>query len=48
MMLYSIIFCKNFKNVNIFIGEVDSWVQVVVFEDNVKEFGFIYFGMNDK
>lgn len=39
---------KNFKNVATFIGEPDSRAQVVALEDNVKEFGLTYFGMDDK
>ncbi|WVQ72395.1 3-isopropylmalate dehydratase, large subunit [Cryptococcus sp. DSM 104548] len=39
---------KNFKNVNSFINEADSRAQVAALEDNVKEFGLTYFGMNDK
>ncbi|WVN88273.1 3-isopropylmalate dehydratase, large subunit [Cryptococcus depauperatus CBS 7841] len=39
---------KNFKNVNTFINEPDSRAQVAALEDNVKEFGLIYFGMDDK
>lgn len=39
---------KHFKNVSTFIGEPDSRAQVSALEDNVKEFGLTYFGMNDK
>ncbi|KAK8864360.1 3-isopropylmalate dehydratase, large subunit [Kwoniella newhampshirensis] len=39
---------KNFKSVSTFIGETDSRAQVVALEDNVKEFGLTYFGMDDK
>ncbi|KAL7421810.1 3-isopropylmalate dehydratase [Cryptotrichosporon argae] len=39
---------KTFQNVSSFIGEADSRAQVVALEDNVKEFGLTYFGMDDK
>jgi 3-isopropylmalate dehydratase len=39
---------KNFKNIATFIGEPDSRAQVGALEDNVKEFGLTYFGMDDK
>ncbi|KAL2217888.1 putative 3-isopropylmalate dehydratase [Thermoascus aurantiacus ATCC 26904] len=39
---------KNFKNVQEFIQETDSRVQVMTLEENVKEFGLTYFGMSDK
>jgi len=37
-----------FESVATFIKEVDSQVQVIALEDNVKEFGVAYFGMEDK
>jgi hypothetical protein len=39
---------KNFKNVTSFIAEPDSRAQVYALEENVKEFGLTYFGMDDK
>ena len=39
---------KNFKNVAQFVEEADSRTQCVTLEDNVKEFGLVYFGMGDK
>lgn len=39
---------KNFKNIHSFINEPDSRAQVGALEDNVKEFGLTYFGMDDK
>mmetsp|Transcript_67405 Transcript_67405/g.140465 ORF Transcript_67405/g.140465 Transcript_67405/m.140465 type:complete len:797 (-) Transcript_67405:343-2733(-) len=37
-----------FESVETFIKEVDSQTQVLALEDNVKEFGVAYFGMDDK
>lgn len=39
---------KNFKSISTFIGEPDSRAQCAALEDNVKEFGLTYFGMDDK
>ncbi|RAH46873.1 3-isopropylmalate dehydratase LEU1 [Aspergillus brunneoviolaceus CBS 621.78] len=39
---------KNFKNVEEFIQENDSRLQVTTLEENVKKFGLTYFGMGDK
>ncbi|KAJ9201403.1 hypothetical protein DTO164E3_3710 [Paecilomyces variotii] len=39
---------KNFKNVNEFIEENDSRLQVSTLEENVKDFNLTYFGMDDK
>jgi hypothetical protein len=39
---------KNFKNIATFINEPDSRAQVGALEDNVKEFGLTYFGMDDR
>ncbi|KAJ2995584.1 3-isopropylmalate dehydratase [Globomyces sp. JEL0801] len=39
---------KSFKNVSSFINQPDSRIQVETLEDNVKEFGLTYFGMDDK
>jgi 3-isopropylmalate dehydratase len=38
---------KNFKNVEGFIEEADSRLQCMTLEDNVKDFGLTYFGMDD-
>ncbi|CAK9436500.1 uncharacterized protein LODBEIA_P10580 [Lodderomyces beijingensis] len=38
---------KNFKNVDSFIEQEDSRLQVKTLERNVKEFGIPYFGMRD-
>lgn len=38
---------KNFKNVDTFIEQDDSRLQVMTLEDNVKDFGLKYFGMSD-
>ena len=37
-----------FESVETFIKEVDSQTQVLALEDNVKEFGVAYFGMQDQ
>mmetsp|Transcript_38407 Transcript_38407/g.94426 ORF Transcript_38407/g.94426 Transcript_38407/m.94426 type:complete len:793 (-) Transcript_38407:107-2485(-) len=37
-----------FESVETFIKELDSRTQVLTLEDNVKEFGVAYFGMDDK
>jgi 3-isopropylmalate dehydratase len=39
---------KNFKDVKSFVEEADSRTQCVTLEDNVKEFGLVYFGLGDK
>ncbi|KAF2094247.1 3-isopropylmalate dehydratase [Rhizodiscina lignyota] len=39
---------KNFKSVASFIEEEDSRLQSVTLEENVKDFGITYFGMDDK
>ncbi|KAE8351050.1 aconitase family-domain-containing protein [Aspergillus coremiiformis] len=39
---------KNFKNVEEFIQENDSRLQCTTLEQNVKDFGLTYFGMDDK
>ncbi|THC88239.1 hypothetical protein EYZ11_012317 [Aspergillus tanneri] len=39
---------KNFKNVEEFIEESDSRLQCSTLEQNVKDFGLTYFGMDDK
>lgn len=39
---------KNFKNVGQFVEEVDSRIQCLTLEDNVKAFGLTYFGLGDK
>lgn len=39
---------KNFKNVGQFVQEADSRTQCLTLEDNVKEFGLVYFGLGDK
>lgn len=39
---------KNFKNVEEFIQENDSRLQCTTLEENVKDFGLTYFGMDDK
>ena len=36
-----------FESVETFIKEIDSQTQVLALEDNVKEFGVAYFGMDD-
>lgn len=38
---------KNFKSISTFIEESDSRVQVETLEQNVKDFGVRYFGMQD-
>lgn len=48
MLIISTIPRKNFKNISTFIVEADSRAQVAALEDNVKEFGLTYFGMDDK
>jgi len=37
-----------FESIATFIKEVESQTQVIALEDNVKEFGVAYFGMEDK
>lgn len=39
---------KSFKNVDDFIQESDSRLQCSTLEQNVKDFGLTYFGMDDK
>jgi 3-isopropylmalate dehydratase len=39
---------SNFQSVETFIQELDSRVQVLTLEENVREFGVSYFGMEDK
>ncbi|KAJ5907642.1 3-isopropylmalate dehydratase [Penicillium taxi] len=39
---------KNFKNAAEFIKENDSRLQCTTLEENVKDFGLTYFGMDDK
>jgi 3-isopropylmalate dehydratase len=39
---------KNFKSISTFIVEADSRAQCAALEENVKEFGLTYFGMDDK
>ncbi|KAH8804849.1 3-isopropylmalate dehydratase-like protein [Xylogone sp. PMI_703] len=39
---------KNLKNIETFVEEEDSRLQCMTLEDNVKEFGITYFGLNDK
>jgi len=39
---------SGFTTVEAFIKEVDSRTQVMALEENVKEFGVTYFGMDDK
>ena len=39
---------SGFESVETFIQEMDSRVQVLTLEENVKEFGVTYFGMEDK
>ena len=38
---------SNFKNVETFIKETESKTQVLALEENVRDFGLTYFGMND-
>ncbi|KAI9785300.1 MAG: 3-isopropylmalate dehydratase [Geoglossum umbratile] len=38
----------NFKDVKSFVEEADSRTQCVTLEENVKEFGLTYFGLDDK
>lgn len=38
---------SNFKNVETFIKESDSRTQVLALEENVRDFGLTYFGMDD-
>lgn len=38
---------KTFKNVESFIKEEDSRTQVLALEENVRDFGLTYFGMDD-
>ena len=54
--VYSIIFIifvfsttrrENFKSIDTFIEEADSRTQCATLEDNIKEFGLTYFGMDD-
>lgn len=39
---------KNFKNISTFVEEADSRTQCETLEENVKDFGLTYFGMDDK
>ncbi|KAG8852380.1 3-isopropylmalate dehydratase [Tulasnella sp. 330] len=39
---------KNFKTVTDFVTEPDARAQCVALEENVKEFGLTFFGMNDR
>lgn len=39
---------SDYKNVETFIKESDSKIQVLTLEENVKDFGLTYFGMDDK
>ena len=39
---------SKFESVETFITEMESRVQVVQMEENVKDFGITYFGMDDK
>ncbi|KAF5355725.1 hypothetical protein D9756_004397 [Leucocoprinus leucothites] len=39
---------RKFQSVESFIAEPDSRAQCAALEENVKEFGLTYFGMNDK
>ena len=39
---------SGFESAETFIKEMDSRVQVLQLEENVKEFGVTYFGMDDK
>lgn len=39
---------SNYKDSNSFIEEVESRTQVVTLEDNVKEMGLTYYGLDDK
>ena len=39
---------SKFESVETFITEMESRVQVVQMEENVKDFGITYFGMEDK
>ena len=39
---------SGFESVETFIQEMDSRVQVLTLEENVKDFGVTYFGMDDK
>ena len=38
---------SNFKNIETFIKESDSRTQVLTLEENVRDFGLTYFGMED-
>jgi 3-isopropylmalate dehydratase len=38
---------SNFKNVETFIKETESKTQVLALEENVRDFGLTYFGMDD-
>ena len=38
---------SGFVNVETFIKEIDSRTQVMTLEENVRDFGLTYFGMND-
>lgn len=39
---------KTYTNVSEFIKEIDSRTQCVTLEDNIKDFGLVYFGLGDK
>lgn len=39
---------KTLRNIETFIEEEDSRLQCITLEDNVKEFGITYFGLDDK
>ena len=39
---------KNFKDIKSFVEEDDSRTQCITLEDNVEEFGVMYFGLGDK
>jgi 3-isopropylmalate dehydratase len=39
---------KTLKNIETFVEEEDSRLQCMTLEDNVKEFGITYFGLDDK
>ena len=47
MVRLSTVSRKNFKSISTFIGEPDSRAQCAALEENVKEFGLTYFGMDD-
>lgn len=39
---------KNFKTIETFVEETDSRTQCMTLEQNVKDFGLVYFGLGDK